>query len=95
MLKQVLQDRRSEILRIASRYGADNIRVFGSVARGEDTERSDIDLLVTFDPPVSLLDHIGLMHSLEDLLGRKVQIVTDVALHPFLRDHVLHEAIPL
>ena len=95
MLRQVLEERKPEILQIAAKYGAESIRVFGSVARGEDTEKSDVDLLVNFDPPVSLLAHIGLMLDLEDLLGRKVQVVTEPALHPFLRERVLREAVPL
>ena len=95
MLRQTLTERRDEILRIASKYGAGNIRVFGSAARGEDTEGSDVDLLVDFVPPVSLLAHVGLMQDLEDLLGRKVQIVTEPAVHPVLRDRIFREAVPL
>jgi predicted nucleotidyltransferase len=95
MLKQVLEERRDEIVQIASKYGAGNIRVFGSVARGEDTLESDVDLLVEFDRERSLFDHIGLLQDLEDLLGRKVQIATDGALHPYLRDRILAQAVPL
>ena len=95
MLKQVLEERRDEIVQIASKYGAGNIRVFGSVARGEDTLESDVDLLVEFDRERSLFDHIGLLQDLEDLLGRKVQIANDGALHPYLRDRILAQAVPL
>ncbi len=95
MLKQVLQDRRAEVLRIASQYGAVNIRVFGSVARGEDTAESDVDLLVDFDHPHSLLERVGLTLDLQDLLGKRVQVVTEPALHPYLRDRILQQAIPL
>ena len=95
MLRQALAERRDEILRIASKYGAMNIRVFGSVAQGEDTDQSDVDLLVDFDHPHSLLERVGLILDLEETLGRKVQVVTEPALHPFLRERILEQAVPL
>ena len=95
MLKQLLVDRRKEILGIAWKYGAVNVRVFGSVARGEDTEQSDVDLLADFDHPHSLLERVGLTLDLEELLGRQVQVVTEPALHPLLRDSILGQAVPL
>jgi len=77
----VLLDRfRDEILRLAAHNKADNVRVFGSIARGEDTPDSDIDLLVSFQPGASLLDQAGLIADLEDLLGRHVDVVSDRAL---------------
>ena len=90
-----LQANRSEILRIASTHGARNLRVFGSVARGEDHPDSDIDLLVDMDPWRSLLDLVALGQDLEDLLQRRVDVLTDVSVHPALRDRILSEARPL
>jgi predicted nucleotidyltransferase len=91
----LLKARREEILGIAARHGASQLRVFGSAARGEDRRDSDIDLLVELEPDRSLLDHIALIQELEDLLGRKVDVVNDRALHPGVRDRVLREAVPL
>lgn len=90
-----LQDRRKEILEIATRHGARNVRLFGSVARGEDHPKSDVDLLVEMAPDRSLLDLVGLGQDLEELLGRKVDVLTDTSLHPALREQVLAEARPL
>jgi len=71
--------RREEILRLAERRGAYNVRVFGSVARGEANENSDLDLLVAWEPGRSLLDHAGLVQDLQELLGTKVHVGTDSA----------------
>jgi uncharacterized protein len=90
-----LRQRRNDILRIAARYGARNLRVFGSVARGDDRAHSDIDLLVDMDPDRSLLDIVGLGQDLEELLDRKVDVLTGASLHPALRDRVLAESRPL
>ncbi|MBO0770838.1 MAG: helix-turn-helix domain-containing protein [Actinobacteria bacterium] len=76
---------RDEILRLAARNRAGNVRVFGSIARGEDTPDSDVDLLVSFQPGASLLDQAGLIADLEELLGRHVDVVSDRALTD--RDH--------
>lgn len=95
MLKQLLEVRREEILRIAARYGARNVRVFGSAARGDDGPDSDVDLLVEFEQEHSLLDRIGLIQDLEDLLGRKVQVATEDTLHWYIRDRVIAQAVPL
>ena len=86
---------RERILAVASNHGAHHVRVFGSVARGETTPASDIDLLVEFEPSRSLLDHAALVDDLELLLGRKVDVVSAKALKPELRDHILREAVPL
>lgn len=86
---------RSEILAIAARYGARNVRLFGSVARGEADERSDIDLVVDFDPERSLLDHAGLSLELQELLGREVDVVSGRGLKPRIRERVMAEAVPL
>lgn len=90
-----LRSRRADILALAARHGARNVRVFGSAARGEAGEFSDIDLLVDLDPGRSLLDHVALVQDLEDLLGRRVEVVTGTALHWYIRDRVLAEAVPL
>ena len=87
-----LQQKRDDILRIAAQYGARNLRVFGSVARGDDHAHSDIDLLVDMDPDRSLLDVVGLGQDLEELLDRKVDVLTGASLHPALRDRILAES---
>ena len=88
-------ERREEILRLAERRGAHSLRVFGSVARGEANENSDLDLLVAWEPGRSLLDHAGLVHDLQELLGMKVHVGTEKSLHWYVRDRILHEAKPL
>ena len=90
-----IQDRRDEILRLAAGHGARNVRVFGSVVRGEADATSDVDLLIELDPDRSLLDRIALMHDLEDLLGCKVDVVNANALHWTVRDRILAEGVPL
>lgn len=87
--------KREEILRLARKYGASNVRVFGSVARGEATDRSDIDFLVDFPPDYSLWDRIGLMQDLEELLGRRVDVVLAARLREMIRDEILRDAVPL
>ena len=86
---------RDEILAIAQRHGASNVRVFGSVARGEAGPDSDVDILVDLELGRSLLDHAQLQIDLEDLLGRNVDVLPSRGLRPHLRDRVLKEAIPL
>ena len=94
-IKELLASRREEILRIAAKHGAHNVRVFGSVARGEAGENSDIDLLVELEQGRSLLDQAGLVLDLEELLGRKVDVVTEEGLYWLLRRRILKEARPL
>ncbi|HUI39825.1 MAG TPA: nucleotidyltransferase family protein [Methanothrix sp.] len=94
-LDELLKSKRQEILAIAARHGAHNVRVFGSVARGEDRPESDLDILVEMEPGRSLMDHVALMQDLEDLLQRKVDVVSERALHWYIRDRVLAEATPL
>lgn len=86
---------REEILRIAHRHGAHDVRVFGSLARGEAVDGSDIDLLVKTVSATSAWFPAGLILELEDLLGQKVDVLTEGALHWYLRDRVLAEAVPL
>ena len=92
---ELLEKKREEILRIGAQHGAYNIRIFGSVARGEAGPDSDIDLLVEIGPKPSSWFPAGLVLDLEELLGRRVEIVTEKALNRHLRDHVLNEAVPL
>ena len=94
-LAELVNQKREDILRIAQRYGARNVRIFGSVIHGEDNTQSDIDMLVNFRPESSLLDHVALMQDLEELLGRTVDVVSEKALHWYIRDRVLKEAKPL
>jgi hypothetical protein len=95
MSSSILQKYRKEILNLASRHGARDVRVFGSLARGEGSEASDLDLLVTLSEGRSLLDLVGLKQDLEDLVHRPVDVVTERALSPYLRERVLSEAVPL
>jgi len=88
-------EKKDEILRLAERRGAHNLRVFGSVARGDANEGSDLDLLVAWEPGRSLLDHAGLVQDLQELLGMKVHVGTEKSLHWYVRDTILREATPL
>ena len=91
----LLHEKREDVLRVADRHGVTSIRVFGSVARGEESSASDIDLLVTTGPSVSPWFPAGLILDLEELLGRHIDIVTESGLNPLLRDQVLTEAVAL
>lgn len=93
--KAHLQAHREEILSLAKKRGARNIRVFGSVARGQAGANSDIDFLVDMEPGRSLLDLSGFSVDLEHLLHTKVDVVTESGLSPYLRDRILNEATPL
>ena len=86
---------KNDILEVARVHGILNIRIFGSIARGEDTDNSDIDLLVDLEKGRSLLDIGGASVKLQEILGRKVDIVTERGLHWYLRDKILKEARPL
>jgi len=94
-LQKLLQTKREEILAIAARHGAYNVRVFGSVARGEADEASDVDVLVELESGRSLMDLGGLLMDLQKLLGRRVDVVTERGLRTRIRDRVLSEAVPL
>jgi uncharacterized protein len=94
-VNELLKEKREAILQIAARHGAHNVRVFGSVARGEANKQSDIDFLVDLEPGRSLLDLGGLLMDLKDLLGRDVDVVTEEGTYWLLRRRILKEARPL
>lgn len=94
-LEDRLSTNRAAILALAGQHGARNVRVFGSIARGEAETTADIDLLVDLEEGRSLLDLVALWQDLEELLGCKVDVLTDGGLSPYLRDRILSEARPL
>ena len=94
-IDELLAEKREEILDVAAEHGAHNVRVFGSVARREDSGDSDIDFLVDMEPGRSLMDLSGLLIDLRELLGRDVDIVTEAGLYWLLRRRILREARPL
>ena len=94
-LNKTLDKNREKILRIAASYGARDLRVFGSVSRGEANLKSDIDILITLETGRSLLDIVALKQDLEDLLGCKVDVVTEDAVSPYIRDQILRDAVSL
>jgi predicted nucleotidyltransferase len=91
----IIRQRREEILRLAEGYGIRRVRIFGSIARGEDRPESDIDVLVAFEPGRSLLDQVGFRQDLEEMLGRRVDVVSERGISPYLQDRILAEAVPL
>jgi uncharacterized protein len=93
--EEALSKKRNEIIQIAAKYGAGNLRVFGSVARGESDDRSDIDILVDMQPDKSLLDLAGLLIELRKALGVKVDVFTESSLKPRIRERALKESVPL
>lgn len=95
MLAEPVLKNREQILEIAARHGAYNVRVFGSLARGEAKQDSDLDLLVDVGPNRSPWFPAGMIADLEELLGGKVDVVTHDSLHWFIRDQILREAKPL
>lgn len=94
-IDELLKEKREEILAIAAKHGAYNVRVFGSVARGEATDKSDVDFLVEIEQGRTLFDRIALIQELEDFLERKVDVAKPENLHQRIRDRVLQEAIVL
>lgn len=93
--KDEILNRRHEIIAVAERYGATDVRIFGSVARGESTEDSDLDLIVCFEPGRSLFDHGGLLMDLQDLLGVKVDVISENGIRNRWRKHLMDEGVPL
>jgi predicted nucleotidyltransferase len=92
---ETLKARREEILVLARQWGAHDVRVFGSVARGDAGPQSDVDFLVHFEDGRSLLDHGGLLMDLQDLLGCEVDVVSEGGMRQRFRDRVMREAVPL
>ncbi len=92
---QFLKKNREKILALADKRGGYNVRVFGSVARGEENQASDIDFLITFRKGTTLFDRGGLVVELGEYLGCDVAVVSDKAVHPLIRDDVYHSAIAL
>lgn len=92
---ELLRNRRTDILAAAARHGAKNVRVFGSATRGEDTDASDIDLLVSMEENRSLYDLIGLQQEIEQMFGRKTDVLTDKSINRYLQERILQEATVL
>jgi predicted nucleotidyltransferase len=92
-IREIIDSHREQILALANKYGASEVRIFGSVARGTADEHSDIDFLVDLAPGRSLLDLGGLLYELQHLLGRDVDVITSAGLRPRIRDSVLREAV--
>lgn len=90
-----LRKKRDTILRIAKKYGARTVRVFGSMARGEANSTSDLDLLVEMESDSTLFDIVAIKQDLEDLLGCEVDVVTEASISPYIREEVLKEAVNL
>ena len=90
-----IQRQREQIHQLAHRHGAHHLRVFGSLARGECSQASDVDLLVRMDADRSLLDRIALQQDLQDLLGVEVDVVNEKSLHPLVREQVRHDLVEL
>lgn len=95
MSVEQIHSKRKDILRLAEGHRTSNVRLFGSVVRGESRPESDVDFLVTALPGCSLLDLGGLLTDLEVLLGSRVDVVVDADLKPRLRERILREAVPL
>lgn len=93
--KQDILDRHDEIIAVAKRYGASDVRIFGSIARGDATESSDVDFVVRFEPGRSLFDQGGLLIELRELLGVKVDVVSEGALSGRFGEIVRREAVPI
>ena len=94
-LDELRRSKRDEILRIAATHGASNVRVFGSLARGEGSPTSDIDFLVDMDPVRSLMDLGGLLMDLQEMLPARVDVATEKMLRPKIRERAMRDAVPL
>jgi len=94
-IEEILKGKRDEILAIAARHGATNVRIFGSVARGEASAESDVDFLVEMERGRSLLDRAALMIELEETLGRRVDVANERGLRPSIREQILRGAVRL
>ena len=92
-MARLVRKQRRGILALASKHGVARVRLFGSTARGEDDATSDVDLLIQMQPGRSLLDHIAFKHDVEELLGVKVDVVSEGGISPYIREAVLREAV--
>jgi len=90
-----IRNNKDKIIQIAACRGASHIRIFGSIARGEERPESDLDLLVDFEPGRSLIDYVGLIQDLREYLGYDVDVVTEKGLSSHIRERILQEAVPL
>jgi predicted nucleotidyltransferase len=93
--REIIEQRLDRIREIAARHGAFDLRLFGSVARGEDRQDSDVDIVVRFAPGRTLLDHGALLMDLQDLLGFKVDVLSEAGLRGVFRERVMREAVAL
>ncbi len=91
----LLKEKRERILEVAAKYGAYNVRIFGSMVRGEANDKSDIDFLVQLEPRCGLFDWLHLEEDLEKLLGKRVDVIQEEAMKGKMRERALKEAIPL
>ena len=94
-IQEIIGSQRQQILALAAKYGAFNIRIFGSVARGQADDKSDVDFLVDMEPGRSLFDLGGLLYDLQQLLGRNIDVVTTAGLRARIKERVIKEAVPL
>lgn len=94
-IEEIIGDKRQAILRLAAQYGASQVRVFGSLARGEAGPDSDVDFLVSFPDTTSVFDVIGLWLALKDLMGREVDVLTEGGLDDRMKARILKDAVPL
>jgi len=92
-IRDIVRSRRGEVLAAAARHGARNVRIFGSAARGEDDGRSDVDIIVSMEQGRSLLDLVALNDELEGILGRRVDVITEGGVSPYLRERIRSEAL--
>jgi len=92
---EALKQKRAEIISIAERNGGRKVRIFGSLARGDSGIDSDVDFLIELEPERSLLDIVAIKQDLEDLLQRKVDVVTESAVSPYIRREIVRQAISL
>jgi len=95
LMHALIETHRIELLALARRRGVTGVRVFGSMSRGDGSNNSDVDLLVTLTPGTSALALGGLLLDAQELLGRRVDVVTEASLHPALRERVVASAVPL
>jgi hypothetical protein len=94
-IPEIIADKKEQILVLAAKYGASNVRVFGSVANGTANSNSDIDFLVDMEKDRSLFDMGGLLMDLQELFGRKVDVVTENGLHWYIKNRIISEAKPI